>query len=93
MAGGDPGWIRSAILDAPRLLRRRRACAFLLDDGRNKTTLRLDRPDRALLLPPMLWHEMSDFSPDCVLLVVADLPFEEADYIRSYADFLNLAAR
>jgi dTDP-4-dehydrorhamnose 3,5-epimerase-like enzyme len=68
------------------------ACTFELDDGRSKATVCLDRPDRALLLPPSLWHEMYDFSEDCVLLVIADRPFDEADYIRSYQQFLELVA-
>jgi dTDP-4-dehydrorhamnose 3,5-epimerase len=36
----------------------------------------------------MVWHEMSDFSADCVLMVVADAPYDEADYIRDYGEFL-----
>jgi WxcM-like protein len=30
---------------------------------------------------------MFDFSTDCVLLVLADAWYEEADYIRSYGAF------
>jgi dTDP-4-dehydrorhamnose 3,5-epimerase len=69
------------------------ACSFLLDDGRSRATLRLDTPTRAVLLPPLLWHEMYDFTADCVLLVLADLPYDEADYIRSYDAFLREARR
>ena len=36
----------------------------------------------------MVWHEMFDFSPDCVLMVMASEHFEEADYIRDYDRFL-----
>lgn len=67
------------------------ACSFLLDDGRSRATARLDQPHRALLVPPLLWHEMFDFTADCVLLVFADLPFDEADYIRAYPEFLSEA--
>jgi dTDP-4-dehydrorhamnose 3,5-epimerase-like enzyme len=69
------------------------ACTFLLDNGRSKATLRLDTPNRGVLLPPMLWHEMYDFTADCVLLVLADLPYDEADYIRSYDVFLREVSR
>jgi hypothetical protein len=36
----------------------------------------------------MVWHEMAEFTEDCVLLVLADDHYEEADYIRVYEDFL-----
>jgi dTDP-4-dehydrorhamnose 3,5-epimerase-like enzyme len=67
------------------------SCDMLLDDGRERVTLRLDDPATALTLPPMVWHEMSDFSPDCVLMVLADAPYDESDYIRDYGAFVALA--
>jgi len=66
------------------------ACTMVLDNGRGRTAVRLDRPDQGLTLPPMVWHEMEDFTPDCVLMVLADAPYDEADYIRSYPEFLAL---
>jgi dTDP-4-dehydrorhamnose 3,5-epimerase-like enzyme len=63
------------------------ACTILLDDGRSVETVRLDRNDRGLVLDPMVWHEMYDFSPDCVLLVLADQWYDESDYIRDYRAF------
>jgi hypothetical protein len=51
----------------------------------------LDDPATGLLLPPMVWHEMSHFSADCVLLVAASAPYDEGDYIRDYRDFLAAA--
>jgi dTDP-4-dehydrorhamnose 3,5-epimerase-like enzyme len=62
-------------------------CKVLLDDGHAREEVTLDRNDRGLMLDAMLWHEMSDFSPDCVLLVLADNYYDEADYIRDYAAF------
>ena len=53
--------------------------------------VRLDDPAIGLTLPPMVWHEMSDFSPDCVLMVLASAAYDEADYIRDYAEFAALA--
>jgi dTDP-4-dehydrorhamnose 3,5-epimerase-like enzyme len=64
------------------------ACDIILDDGMQRVRLRLDRPDKGLTLPPMVWHEMAEFTEDCVLLVLADDHYEEADYIRVYEDFL-----
>lgn len=62
----------------------------LLDDGATRETVHLNRNDRALMLDPMVWHEMFDFSPGCVLLVLAETWYDETDYIRDYALFQRL---
>jgi hypothetical protein len=64
-----------------------------LDDGQTKQRLRLNDPGRGIRLGPMLWHTMSSFSYDCVILVLASRAFEESDYIRNYAEFLQAIAR
>ena len=69
------------------------SCTMHFDDGREKRVVRLDRPDVAVIIPPMVWHEMHDFSADCVLLVLADAKYDEADYIRNYDTFVRLARR
>ncbi len=71
----------------------RGSCRMLLDDGSARATISLDDPAVGLLLGPMIWREMSDFSPDCVLMVVADAPYDEADYIRDYDEFVGLTGR
>ena len=65
------------------------SCTMVLDNGYIRSDVRLDRPDLGLTIPPMVWHEMRDFSPDCVLLVLADTLYDEADYIRDYRRFLD----
>ena len=69
------------------------SCTMLVDDGRVRVPVQLDDPATGLLLPPMVWHEMSDFSAECVLMVLADAPYDEADYIRDYEEFIALAGR
>lgn len=44
-----------------------------------------------IILNPMLWHTMHDFSGGCVLLIAASDVYNEADYIRNYDEFLLLA--
>ena len=66
------------------------SCTMHFDDGREKRAVRLDRPDVAVTIPPMVWHEMHDFSDDCVLLVLTDAKYDEADYIRDYDKFARL---
>lgn len=65
-------------------------CRMLLDDGKNKEDLWLDSPSKAIRIEPMVWHEMHDFSENCVLLVLASEHYDEADYIRNYSDFLGM---
>lgn len=67
------------------------SCVMRIDNGRESQELQLHRPDQALYIGPMIWREMREFSPDCVLLVLADAPYEEADYIRNYDEFAALA--
>ena len=65
-------------------------CRMVLDDGKKREEVWLDSSIKGVALPPMVWHEMHDFSPDCVLLVLASEHYDEVDYIRSYEDFLKL---
>jgi len=69
------------------------SCTMLLDDGDQRVEVRLDRPERALSIGPMIWREMRDFTPDCVLLVFADAHYDETDYIRDYDRFMALARK
>ena len=57
-------------------------CTFDLDDRGTTTTVRLDDPAQALLIEPWVWHEMREFTPDAVLLVLADTRYDEGDYLR-----------
>ena len=79
---------------AHRILRQsavavRGSCTMVLDDGSNRIEVTMDDPSIALFIPPMVWHEMRDFSEDCVLMVLADAHYDEADYIRDHAAFLE----
>ncbi|MDL2210580.1 aminotransferase class V-fold PLP-dependent enzyme [Desulfovibrio sp. OttesenSCG-928-O18] len=47
----------------------------------------LDSPTAALLVPPGYWRNMTEFSSQAVLLVLASTNYEEADYIRDYETF------
>lgn len=67
------------------------AFEVLLDDGRNRRTVLLNRPFYGLHVPPMVWAAEQGFSSGAVCLVLASHPFSEPDYIRSYDDFLRLA--
>ncbi len=60
---------------------------MLMDDGSNKQEVYIGKSNKGLMIPPMIWHEMHDFSEDCVLLVLASEHYDENDYIRDYEKF------
>ena len=62
---------------------------LVADDGRTRRTLTLDSPARGLYTPPMTWVETAEFSPGAVCLLLSSTRFDEADYVRSYEDFLR----
>ena len=66
-------------------------CRLSLDDGRERKEVSLDRPARGLVLEPRVWHELRDFSPDCVLMVMADGHYDPRDVIADRGEFLSLA--
>ncbi|MDR8015712.1 sugar 3,4-ketoisomerase [Ectopseudomonas guguanensis] len=66
------------------------SCRMLLDNGQNKEEILLDSPTKGLLIEGLVWREMYEFTPDCVLLVLASEHYDEADYIRDYEDFLKV---
>lgn len=61
-----------------------------IDDGREKRSFMLNRPDRGLLIVPGIWRVLDDFSSGAVCLVLASEKYEEADYVRLYDDFIKL---
>lgn len=63
---------------------------MLLSDGKISETVRMENEGQGILLEPMIWHEMSEFSSDTILMVVASEEFVEEDYIRDYKYFLAL---
>lgn len=65
------------------------SCKVLLDDGEKKEKVLLDKPSLGLLVDSMIWHEMYEFSNDCILMVLASDYYKESDYIRDYFTFVQ----
>lgn len=63
------------------------SCDFILDDGHERVTVHLDNPTRGLHIKSNIWREFTNFSPDCVVMVLASEHYDEADYIRNYEQF------
>jgi dTDP-4-dehydrorhamnose 3,5-epimerase-like enzyme len=65
------------------------SCRFVLDNGKKREEVILDSSTKGLVIEDLTWREMHDFSPDCVLLVLASEYYDESDYIRDYQEFLR----
>ena len=65
------------------------SCKVLCDDGRDKRIFELNDPAMGLYIGKLEWHEMFDFIPGTVLLVLASDYYNESDYIRNYDNFLE----
>lgn len=65
------------------------SCDFILDDGHERTTVHLDSPSQGLYIKHNIWREFTNFSPDCVIVVLASEYYDERDYIRDYDVFLK----
>jgi hypothetical protein len=60
-----------------------------VDNGVDSEVIVLDEPGMGLYIPPMLWKDMYDFSPDSVLLVLASRHYDGREYIRDYQEYLR----
>ncbi|MCI9584055.1 MAG: WxcM-like domain-containing protein [Clostridium sp.] len=69
------------------------SCRILLDNGKEKKTVSLEKPYEGLYIANSIWREMYDFSPDAVLLVLASDFYCEEDYIRDYETFKQTAGK
>lgn len=65
------------------------SCDILLDDGKEKSIIKLENRNEGLFIEKLVWREMFNFSADCVLMVLASDYYEEKDYIRDYNEFKN----
>ena len=61
----------------------------LLDNGKTKQKVMLNKPNKGLLIPTGIWRELDNFSSGAVCLVLASDVFDESDYIRDYNDFID----
>ena len=58
-----------------------------LDDGYQKKTYLLNRPDQGLLVNTGIWRTLQDFSAGSVCFVLASDLYDAEDYIYEYEDF------
>jgi len=61
----------------------------ILDDGKEKQIVSLNRPYQGLHIIPGTWRELENFSSGATCLVLASEVYKESDYIRNYQEFIN----
>ena len=49
--------------------------------------------NQIILINKMIWHELVNFSQDCILAVFASDYFDEKDYIRNYDEFIKMVSK
>jgi dTDP-4-dehydrorhamnose 3,5-epimerase-like enzyme len=62
---------------------------LVLDDGETVHTFNLNSPKTAVLVPTGYWRTLQNFSTNAVCIVLASTSYDESDYIRDYAEFLE----
>jgi dTDP-4-dehydrorhamnose 3,5-epimerase-like enzyme len=62
----------------------------ILDDGKNKKIVQMNRPYYGLLVVPGIWREIVNFSSGAICLVLASEKYTEDDYVRNYSDFKEM---
>ncbi len=63
----------------------------VLDDGMHKKRIHLNRSYQGLYVCPMIWREIDNFSSASVCMVLASSVYDEQDYFRNYAEFLQVS--
>jgi hypothetical protein len=61
----------------------------VLDDGKEKRRIHLNRSYQGLYICPMIWRELDNFSSGSVCMVLASTLYDESDYYRDYDQFLE----
>lgn len=64
-----------------------------LENFYGEETYNLNDPSVGLYVGPDNWREMSNFSNDAVLLVLASEQYDESDYIRDYDEFVSFSQK
>jgi hypothetical protein len=65
----------------------------VLNDGKNKKVVELNRPYYGLYVVPGIWRELINFSSGAICLVLASEKYNKEDYLRDYSNFLEWKAR
>jgi dTDP-4-dehydrorhamnose 3,5-epimerase-like enzyme len=62
----------------------------VLNDGIEEKKYSLNRSYYGLYVPNMLWRRLENFSTNSLALIVSNISYDEADYIRDFNEFISI---
>ena len=65
----------------------------MFDDGKERILVRLDTPTKGVYIKNHIWREFTNFSDNCVIMVLASDYYDENDYIFEYSKFIELVTK
>ncbi len=65
------------------------SCYIKTHTKEKEEIFQLDSKEKGLFTDRMVWKEMFDFSPDCVLLILTDSFYDPDEYILDFNEFLK----
>jgi len=60
-------------------------CDVEVDDGTNRERIEMSDVTKGIYIEKMIWRSMKNFTPDCIMMAVADRPFEPGN--ETYDDY------
>jgi hypothetical protein len=60
---------------------------IVLNDGKQENKYTLNRSYEGLYVPNLIWKSMENFSTNSLALVVSNIAYDEADYLRNFDEF------
>lgn len=66
------------------------SCRVYLNDGIVEESFSMDKPSRILHISKNVWVEITDFSEDCIILVLASENYDKNNYIEDFQLFKEL---
>ncbi|MBN1186606.1 MAG: WxcM-like domain-containing protein [Bacteroidales bacterium] len=65
----------------------------IVNNGKVEQRFQLNRSYYGLYIPQGFWRHMENFSTNAVALVLSSTPFNKADYIRNYSEFIEYKSK
>ena len=62
----------------------------VLNDGKQESKYTLNRSYEGLYVPNLIWKSIENFSTNSLALVVSNIAYDEADYIRNFDEFKQM---
>ncbi len=62
---------------------------LIITNGKEEESIRVNRANMGVLIPPGAWITMPNFTTGTVLLAIASEEYDEEDYIRDYDEYLR----